>query len=293
MEIVGDVVEAWTMHGQGRKTICFGATIAHCLEICAQFVQAGVMAAVFTSKTPDAERKRLHKEFSKPDSAVKILISVEALAKGFDVPDVGCVIDCRPLRKSLSTFIQMIGRGARSHPGKSDFILIDHSGNIRRFMEDFSEVYYQGVQSLDDGEKLDSKIRKEPEDGDRPVVKCPKCGFSPFFRRCMACGHEKETTPTKEHVPGVMEEIRLKKGGPAFEPEKLYQELVAYARAYSKPDKQKWRAKYLFQDIAGQPLPPHFNPERVPADATYSDAVANKIRSINIKRANSGHWRRP
>lgn len=128
MQIIGDVVSEWARHGQNRKTIVFGATIAHCEELCRQFNEAGIMAAVFTSQTTDAERVSLLKEYRKRDSSLRVLISVEALAKGFDVPDVGCVVDCRPLRKSLSTAIQMWGRGLRSSPetGKTDCILLDH-----------------------------------------------------------------------------------------------------------------------------------------------------------------------
>ena len=101
--------------------------LAVCLSAVSIF-GAGVMAAVFTSHTTPTERKALLDEYRKPDSDLRVLISVEALAKGFDVPDVGCVVDCRPLRKSLSTAIQMWGRGLRASPetGKTDCILLDH-----------------------------------------------------------------------------------------------------------------------------------------------------------------------
>lgn len=121
-KIIGDVVAEWSKYGEGRKTIAFGADIAYCTALVQRFNDAGIMAATFTADTPKSERDELLKEFNKPDSAIRILVSVEALAKGFDVPDIGCVIDARPLRKSLSTAIQMWGRGLRSSPGKVDCI---------------------------------------------------------------------------------------------------------------------------------------------------------------------------
>ena len=141
----------------------FGATIAHCKQLASEFTRHGIMAAVFTSETTAAERELLLKEYRKPNSMLKVLISVEALAKGFDVPDVGCVCDARPLRKSLSTAIQMWGRGLRSSPetGKTDCILLDFSGNIIRFAEDYTEIFFNGLAELDSGEKLDKKIRKD------------------------------------------------------------------------------------------------------------------------------------
>jgi superfamily II DNA or RNA helicase len=177
MGIVGDVVREWVKFAENRKTIVFGATIKHCEELAKSFIDQGVMAAVFTSNTTDKEREDLLKEYRKPDSYLRVLISVEALAKGFDVPDVGCVCDARPLRKSLSTAIQMWGRGLRSHEGKKDCYLLDFSGNIIRFAEDFTDVFFNGLEKLDDGEKLDKKIRKDEE---TEMKGCPKCGYKPL-----------------------------------------------------------------------------------------------------------------
>jgi superfamily II DNA or RNA helicase len=145
MGIIGDVIGEWKTFAENRKTIVFGSTIKHCEELCRQFITEGVMAAVFTSETTAKEREDLLTEYRKPNGSLRVLISVEALAKGFDVPDVGCVCDARPLRKSLSTAIQMWGRGLRSHPGKKDCYLLDFSGNIVRFAEDFSDVFFNFI----------------------------------------------------------------------------------------------------------------------------------------------------
>lgn len=123
LAIVGDVVLEWTQHAEDRKTIVFGPTVVHCEELVRQFNATGVHARLFCGTTPDAEREELLAEYRKPDSKIRVLVSVEALAKGFDVPDVGCVVDCRPLRKSLSTFVQLLGRGMRSSPGKDECLL--------------------------------------------------------------------------------------------------------------------------------------------------------------------------
>jgi superfamily II DNA or RNA helicase len=283
MQIVGDVVVEWSKYADNRKTICFGATVAHCEELCSQFVKAGIRAALFTGHTTDDERKDLLEDFEKPNSTIRILISVEALAKGFDVPDVSCVIDCRPMRKALSTVIQMWGRGLRSCEGKEDCLLMDHSGNSIRFADDYERVFHEGLESLDAGEKLDSDIRKEPPI-DQPKKGCPKCGFKPFARRCMGCGFEVEVASTVEHQPGTMEMVTLGKGK-AIDKEALYNECVAYARIHSAPEKQLWRSRFLFEGMAGHRPPMSWNPDKVPHDAQVSKEVRNKIVSMNIKRA--------
>jgi superfamily II DNA or RNA helicase len=281
MAIIGDVVSEWVRFGEGRKTIVFGATIKHCEELARQFNEAGVMAAVFTAKTTLGERDALLKEYRKRDSVLRVLISVEALAKGFDVADVGCVVDCRPLRKSLSTAIQMWGRGLRSSPetGKVDCILLDHSGNIIRFAEDFSDVFHNGLDALDSGEKLDKAIRRDDED--KPVAACPSCGFKPFAKRCIACGHETASAALMEHEPGEMREIRIGKTKYADDQRHLWEQCVTYARAHSSPEKQRGRASHIFKDIVGAWPPKHFEFDATP-NVIITRAVLNKIRSKNI-----------
>lgn len=281
MEIVGDVVTEWIKFGQNRKTIVFGATIKHCQEMARQFLDAGVMAAVFTSETTGPEREMLLKEYSKCDSTLRVLISVEALAKGFDVPDVGCVVDCRPLRKSLSTAIQMWGRGLRSSPdtGKVDCLLLDHSGNILRFAEDYSDIFFDGLDALDMGEKLDKAIRKENEEYE--AKGCPSCGYKPFAKRCMSCGFEHQAAALVESVPGEMQEIMLGKKKLADDHQHLWAQLCAYARAHSQPEKQAGRAWHLYQKITGQQPPQSYRFTDTP-NAPITRNVQNKITSLNM-----------
>jgi superfamily II DNA or RNA helicase len=282
MEIVGDVITEWQKHAENRKTIVFGSTIAHCEEMCKKFNEAGILARMFTSETKEHERAEILAEYKKPDSSIRILISVEALAKGFDTPDVGCVCDVRPLRKSLSTAIQMWGRGLRSSPntGKKDCLLLDFSGNIIRFADDYSDIFYNGLESLDMGEKLDAAVRKD-DDEDKQVKACPSCGYSPMGKRCIACGHERVSLATVEHEAGVMREIYLGKTKLADDRRHLYQQLVTYTRSHGNPETAKGRAAHLFREMTNN-WPDGLSYERTP-NIEITRAVLNKIRSRNIR----------
>lgn len=279
MEIIGDVVTEWLRHAQNRKTIVFGSTIYHCQELTRQFLGEGVMAAVFTSETSAKEREVLLNEYRKPDSMLRVLISVEALAKGFDVPDVECVVDCRPLRKSLSTAVQMWGRGLRSSPGKTDCLLMDHSGNIIRFAPDFTEVFFDGLGSLDTGDKLDADVRDE----DDYVPKgCPSCGYKPFHKRCMSCGFEKQPPPLIATDAGSMQDIEIFVGKRKLADNyvHLWQQAVTYARIHSQPEKQFGRAYHLFKKITGlEPL--GMTPFRLVSGIQLTDKFKNKVASMN------------
>lgn len=280
MEIVGDVVKEWMEYASDRKTIVFGATVAHCEEIARQFNESGIQARVFSCHTKEEERLEILKEYKKPDSAIRVLISVEALAKGFDVKDVSCVCDCRPLRKSLSTAIQMWGRGLRSSPetGKTDCVLLDFSGNIIRFAEDFSEIFFNGLDALDAGEKLDKTVRQDNEEDKEPKG-CPKCGAIPFVKKCMSCGFEIKSQSLIEHLPGAMREVMIGKSVAADSPLNLYEQVCTYARQHGNPETQRQRAWHLYKEIMGEPPTWAFD---AVVNKPISRAVMNKIQQKKI-----------
>lgn len=281
LTIVGDVVAEWVKHGEGRKTIAFGADIAYCEELVRRFNEIGVNAACYTSETPDDERAELVREFSKPDSVIRILASVSALAKGFDVKDVGCIIDARPLRKSLSEVIQMWGRGLRSSPetGKHDCILLDHSGNALRFHDDFTDVYFNGFGELSSAEKMDSKPRAEPEDFE--PAGCPQCKRKPFRKRCLACGFEKPSESLVDSTPGEMQEILIGKRKAAANEADMWAQLCTYARANLNSDKKAGWCWHKYQEIVGKKPPRSFSFDTAP-DVPVSPALIGKLKSLRI-----------
>lgn len=281
LTIVGDVVAEWVKHGEGCKTIAFGADIAYCEELVRRFNEIGVNAACYTSETPDDERTELVREFNKPDSKIRILASVSALAKGFDVKDVGCIIDARPLRKSLSEVIQMWGRGLRSSPetGKQECILLDHSGNALRFHDDFTDVYFNGFGELSHAEKMDSKPRQEPEDFE--PAGCPQCKRKPFRKRCLACGFEKPSQTLVDSTPGEMQEIMIGKRKAAANEADLWAQLCTYARVNLNSEKKAGWCWHKFQEIAGKKPPRSFSFDTAP-DVPVSPALIGKLKSMRI-----------
>jgi superfamily II DNA or RNA helicase len=281
MKIIGDVVQEWLRHADGRKTIVFGATIAHCEALCAEFNAAGMMAGCFTSETTDSERANLLAEFRRPDTDLRVLISVEALAKGFDVPDVSCICDVRPLRKSLSTAIQMWGRGLRASPatGKTDLLLLDFSGNVVRFAEDFELIYHDGLASLDMGEKLDKAVRKD-DDEDKEPTGCPKCEFKPFMKRCMSCGFEIIKRSLIEHEAGQMVEFHVGKAN-VGDMVSVWAQCVSLARTQGKAETAPQRAAHLFKSITGS-FPTNLPDYNQVESVAVTRGVANKQKSNQI-----------
>lgn len=71
---------------------------------------------------PCDERKEALKKFASGN--VTVLTNCNVLTEGFDEPSVSCVLLARPT-KSLLLYAQMVGRGTRLHPGKTDVCVID------------------------------------------------------------------------------------------------------------------------------------------------------------------------
>lgn len=196
--------------------------------------------------------------------------------------DVSCVCDVRPLRKSLSTAIQMWGRGLRSSPetGKTDLLLLDFSGNIVRFSEDYETIYHDGLDALDMGEKLDNTIRKDDEEKSDDPIKCPKCSYSPFRKRCISCGHEIIKQNLIEHEAGEMVEFRI---GKSTVGDKLsvWTQCVTLCRNQGKPETAKGRASHLYKSITG--VFPRGLPEfDVTPNVTISRSILNKQKANSI-----------
>ncbi len=114
----------------GKKTLIFNNGIATSQYVYATFQEAGFEIKHLDHTHSTKERREILQWFKeKPDA---ILTSVSILTTGFDEPTVDCIILNRAT-KSLTLYFQMIGRGSRVLPNKSDFMVVDLGNNLNRF----------------------------------------------------------------------------------------------------------------------------------------------------------------
>jgi DNA repair protein RadD len=286
-QIVGDVVADYIrisnqVFGGYRKTICFSCGIAHGAELAQKFNEAGINAVQISSEDNEEYRDEVLKDFARPDSEIKVVISVAILSRGFDQSDVDYVILARPLKKSFSEHVQMVGRGARIHPGKEMCVIQDNSGNWLRFADDWDKLYHDGVQELGQGQ--DAKPKKEPSQEQKDACKCPKCSMVwAGGDTCLNCGFVRVKRNEVIAIPGEMVEIGAsKRKADKFSPEfkaDFYAQLLGYAddRGY----KPGW-AFYQYKDRFGV-QPSMAKPE----PAAPGPALHSWITSQNIRKAKS------
>lgn len=80
--------------------------------------------------TPKEERQQLISNFKL--GKIMVLVNVDIFTEGFDCPDVSFIQLARPTR-SLSLYLQQVGRGLRINKGKNKTIIIDNVGLYNYF----------------------------------------------------------------------------------------------------------------------------------------------------------------
>ncbi|TDQ25554.1 DEAD/DEAH box helicase [Tenacibaculum caenipelagi] len=129
-DMLSKLLQAYEERAKGTKTLIFNNGINTSLHVFDTFKRAGYPIAHLDNTNTKKERDLILKWFHKTPNA--IITSVSILTTGFDEPSVQSIILNRAT-KSLTLYYQMIGRGSRIFPGKSEFNVIDLGNNFHRF----------------------------------------------------------------------------------------------------------------------------------------------------------------
>jgi len=143
--LIGDIVAHYKKYASDRKALCFAVTVNHSLQLAKTFNEAGIPARHVDADTLDHERVSALDDLEA--GRLKVICNVGVMGLGVDAPPVDCIIMARPT-KSEMLYIQQLGRGTRPYPGKKDFLVLDHSGNVLRhgFMEEEREACLKYVE---------------------------------------------------------------------------------------------------------------------------------------------------
>ena len=105
---------------KGRKTVVFLPLIKTSQKFRDLLNSHGFRAAEVNGQSTD--RKKVLADFDA--GKYNVLCNSMLLTEGWDCPSVDCVVVLRPT-KVRSLYSQMVGRGTRLSPGKSDLLLLD------------------------------------------------------------------------------------------------------------------------------------------------------------------------
>lgn len=117
--------------GFNRKSwLIFCAGIKHTEHVRDALRALDISAEMVTAKTPNGERDRIILDFKQ--GRVKALCNTGVLTTGFNHPPLDLIACLRPTG-SAGLWVQMLGRGMRLSPGKSECMLLDFAHNGDRF----------------------------------------------------------------------------------------------------------------------------------------------------------------
>lgn len=177
-KLYSGVIEKWLEKTKNTKTIVFNCNIQHTLEMTRAFNGAGIKSYAITSHTDPTEREWILSEYAK--GSFMVLNNCGILTKGYNEKTIETIVLNRATT-SLALYLQMIGRGSRTLPGKTHFTVLDFGANHDRF----------GMWNEPRNWTLAPPNKKKKPSGVAPVRECKGCGamLPAQQRTCEYCGH--------------------------------------------------------------------------------------------------------
>jgi DNA repair protein RadD len=166
-----------------EKALVFCVSIQHSRDTTEAFVAAGIKAESLSGDTSEKERPRILERFVRGET--RVLCSCDILTEGYDLPDVSVIVDNKPTA-SEGRWLQILGRGLRSAPGKQRLLVLDHSGNYLRHASDsetgpldfpWEERFYNPERAKPKAKNLWKTCKKCFWVMKSGVMVCPNCMY--------------------------------------------------------------------------------------------------------------------
>lgn len=153
--IIKNIVE---LSKDRQGVMIFTSSVNHAKEIMQSLPP--YVSALVVGETADHDRDEIIQAFK--EKKLKFLVNVSVLTTGFDAPHVDVIAILRPT-ESASLYQQIIGRGLRLSPGKSNCLILDYTGQNH-------DIYSPAIE--------DEKPHSQAVHVD---VICPACGITNTF----------------------------------------------------------------------------------------------------------------
>lgn len=116
------VVNSFIEQAYGRKAVCFSVTVCHAQHLAKAFRNRGITSEAVHGGMPSHARSDLLERFK--SGGISVLTNCQILTLGYDEPSIDCVIIAKPTQ-SKGLYTQMVGRGTRLFPNKTDCLILD------------------------------------------------------------------------------------------------------------------------------------------------------------------------
>jgi DNA repair protein RadD len=270
--IIKNIIE---MSKERKGVMIFTSSINHAIEIMQNLPP--FIAALVVGDTPGPDRDEIIEAFKA--QKLKFLVNVSVLTTGFDAPHVDVIAILRPT-ESVSLYQQIIGRGLRLSPGKTDCLILDYTGQGHNiYSPDIDEDKpssdsvivevlcpqcgvvnnFWGKKSPD-GEVMEHYGRKCKGAFEDPHTHAVEpCGFRFRFKQCDQCGAENDIAARVcnqcEHIL-VDNDKKLKEAMSLKDAHVMRVDSMAFEKSYDKKGGERLEVRYY--DADAQPLKEYF-----------------------------------
>lgn len=126
VKLSGNLIDSYRRYCHGKSCLIFAVNVNHSMAIARRYNVEGIPAIHLDGETPSEVRKEALRRFSVGE--IKVISNCSLFGEGLDIPSIDAVQIARPT-KSLSLWLQMVGRALRPAQGKDLAILLDHTNN--------------------------------------------------------------------------------------------------------------------------------------------------------------------
>ena len=128
--IRAELYKSYKKFADGKKGIIYAIDRRHAANILDLYASHGVSIRMIDGTTPADERQSIIDDFK--DGVVRVIVNVNIFSEGFDCPDIEFIQLARPTR-SLTMYLQQVGRGLRISDSKEKSLILDNVGLYNRF----------------------------------------------------------------------------------------------------------------------------------------------------------------
>ncbi|WP_304194967.1 DEAD/DEAH box helicase family protein [Phocaeicola plebeius] len=138
-KIRAELYKSYKQFAYGKKGIIYAIDRKHAANICSLYSMKGVKACMIDGTTSAHERENLINSFRLGE--IEVIVNVNIFSEGFDCPDIEFIQLARPT-KSLSLYLQQVGRALRVSDNKKSSIILDNVGLYNRFGTPMANRYW-------------------------------------------------------------------------------------------------------------------------------------------------------
>lgn len=126
IELSGNLLKSYQEHAFFKRGVVFACSVQHSTEIANRYNEAGIPAAHLDGKSAPGYRAEILERFRLGE--IKVISNCQLFDEGLDIPALEVIQVAKPT-KSLTRWLQMVGRALRPAENKDYAIILDHTKN--------------------------------------------------------------------------------------------------------------------------------------------------------------------